>query len=94
MRNLKEVSIDTKTINIRVLLFASLKDLFKESELSMSVLSDITIKELRDVLFQNIYNKGNKWKSLLYAVNHNYASLDTKLKEGDEVAFLPFVSGG
>lgn len=32
--------------------------------------------------------------SLLVAVNREYAAAETPLKEGDEVAFLPPVSGG
>jgi molybdopterin converting factor small subunit len=32
--------------------------------------------------------------SLLIAVNYEYANWDTSLKEGDEVAFFPPVSGG
>jgi molybdopterin converting factor subunit 1 len=32
--------------------------------------------------------------SLLVAVNREYAAADTPLKDGDEVAFLPPVSGG
>ena len=31
---------------------------------------------------------------LLYAVNQNYVGLDHRLSEGDEVVFIPPVSGG
>ena len=89
---------DTKTavnnIFIRVLFFAYLRDLLKKAELSLSVPHGTTVRKLREKLFDGIEKKEEKWKALMYAVNHNYASLDTKLKEGDEVAFLPFVSGG
>ncbi len=34
------------------------------------------------------------WRSLAVAVNREYASLATVLREGDEVALLPPVSGG
>ena len=34
------------------------------------------------------------WQSLAIAVNREYAALDTVLREGDEVALLPPVSGG
>ena len=81
-------------INIRVLFFAYLRDLFKKDELSLYVPCGTTIRKLRENLFDGIEKKEERWKALMYAVNHNYAPLDTKLKEGDEVAFLPFVSGG
>ena len=81
-------------INIKVLFFAYLRDLFKKSEVSLSIPCGTTVRKLREKLFYGIEKKEEKWKALMYAVNHNYASLDAKLKEGDEVAFLPFVSGG
>jgi molybdopterin converting factor small subunit len=34
------------------------------------------------------------WKTLAVAVNRDYAGLTTVLKDGDEVALLPPVSGG
>jgi len=34
------------------------------------------------------------WDSIAVAVNREYARLDTVLREGDEVALLPPVSGG
>jgi molybdopterin synthase catalytic subunit/molybdopterin converting factor small subunit len=37
---------------------------------------------------------GDEPEGLLYAVNKEYASADTTLREGDEVALIPPVSGG
>ena len=37
---------------------------------------------------------GAAWKSIAVAVNQEYAGLATVLKDGDEVALLPPVSGG
>ena len=34
------------------------------------------------------------WKTLAVAVNREYAGLETVLRDGDEVALLPPVSGG
>lgn len=88
------LKLKNELINIKVLFFAGLKDLFKKSDLSLSVPGKTTVGELREKLFDGIEKKEERWKALMYAVNHNYAPLDTKLREGDEVAFLPFVSGG
>ncbi|MFN8568786.1 MAG: MoaD/ThiS family protein [Kouleothrix sp.] len=30
----------------------------------------------------------------MYAVNQDYGTLDTELHDGDEIAFIPPVSGG
>ena len=90
----KDTKITVSNISVRVLFFAYLRDLFKKDELSLSVPCGTTIRKLREKLFEGIEKKEERWKALMYAVNHNYASLDTRLKEGDELAFLPFVSGG
>ena len=91
---LKKPVCDKKVINIRVLLFASLRDLFKKSELELSVEQGTTLQGLRDKAFADIDRKEERWKSLFCAVDQNYATLDTELKDGDEVAFLPPVAGG
>lgn len=84
----------TKTINIQVLFFATLRDLFKTEKIKLEINEGSTIKELRDKLFSSIDNSEKLFQTTLYAINHDFASLNSKLKEGDEVAFLPFVSGG
>ena len=90
----KDTKVILGNISVRVLFFASLRDLFKKDELSLSVPERTTVRKLREKLFDGIEKKEERWEVLMYAVNHNYAPLDTKLKDGDEVAFLPFVSGG
>ena len=81
-------------IKIHVLFFASLKELFKKEEIELEVKEGSTIKNIRDQLFNGIENAERKLQATLYAINHNYASLEDKVREGDEVAFFPFVSGG
>lgn len=85
-----------KKIKVKVLLFASLRDLFNKSDVEVTLDEKSTILDLRNKVFEKIdtKKKEGRWKTLMYAVNQNYASLETILKDGDEVAFLPFVSGG
>lgn len=83
-----------KNISVNVLFFASLQDTFKCNGLKLQIAEGSTLKELRDKLFSEAEVKEEKAKAIMYAVNHNYVSLDTKLEDKDEVAFLPFVSGG
>ncbi len=84
----------TKVIKVKVLLFTSLKDYLNQAEIDTEIPAGTTIKQLRDQLFSKTNIKLEKLQTLLYAINHNYASLDTVLKDGDEIAFLPMVSGG
>lgn len=75
---------------IHVRYFASLKDrLGRDGD----TLPDAGIETVTDV-----WNKANVGESLpdrvLYAVNMDYAKADTPVKDGDEVAFFPPVTGG
>ncbi|MEF1220359.1 molybdopterin synthase sulfur carrier subunit, partial [Photobacterium damselae] len=55
-----------------------------------------TAEELR----QQLALRGDKWQlalesgKLLVAVNQTICPLDTEIKDGDEVAFFPPVTGG
>lgn len=37
---------------------------------------------------------GKRWSSLLVAVNQSYVSGDAAVRDGDEIAIFPAVSGG
>jgi molybdopterin converting factor small subunit len=87
-------NLDTKTINVHVLLFASFGDFLSANKLDIDIEQNSTIKDLQEVLLKKC-SPSKKWnKPLLYAVNQTFATLDVKLNHGDEVVFMPFVSGG
>lgn len=90
----EELNTKVKNISVNVLFFASLQDAFKCNELKLQITEGGTLRELRDKLFFEAGIQEKKFKAIMYAVNQTYVSLDTKLKESDEIAFLPFVSGG
>lgn len=90
----EESSTKAHSISVNVLFFANLQEAFKCNELKLQVAEGTTLKEVRDKLFSEVKIKEEKVKAVMYAVNHEYSSLDRKLKDKDEVAFLPFVSGG
>ena len=89
-----KTNTDTKTIKVHIILFASFGDFLGANELELDMEQNGTIKDLQILLF-NRFSPNKKWKKpLLYAVNQTFATLTTKLNEGDEVVFMPFVSGG
>jgi len=75
---------------IRVRYFANLRELVGHNEESLSA---DNIQTVADVL--NVINKKNKLpENILQAINMDYAELKSPVKDGDEVAFFPPVTGG
>jgi MoaE-MoaD fusion protein len=81
-------------MRVRVLLFGVLKDIFQHSEESLDLSSGATISDLLDHYRRLAPEKAKFFPSLALAVNQKYASPADVLREGDEVALLPPVSGG
>ena len=77
-------------MNVRVLLFAGLREKAGTGEISLELVASARVKDLREKL--NLSE--NEWNPLAFAVNQVYAPQDTSLKEGDEVALIPPVAGG
>ncbi|HLR53678.1 MAG TPA: molybdopterin converting factor subunit 1 [Pseudogracilibacillus sp.] len=77
---------------IQVLLFAGLKDKVGSSSLRIKE-ENITIEELKRTHL-GIYGVEELLQQSMVAVNEEYAEMDTILKTGDVVAFVPPVSGG
>jgi molybdopterin synthase sulfur carrier subunit len=78
------------TMTIKVLYFASLKELFGTNE---QVIKSAGIATVADV-WQRVSEGYAVSQSVLNSVNQEYAELDTPVKPGDEVAFFPPVTGG
>ena len=77
----------------KINLFGITKDIVGSNiaEIEMSQLSDVQL--VLDKLKTN-YPKLKDIKSLLVAVNSEYAEPDLVLSENDEIALIPPVSGG
>jgi molybdopterin synthase catalytic subunit len=74
-------------MRVRVLVFGILKDLVPES-------STVELPEGARVSDLLARYEGQAFRSVAVAVNQEYAHPDRVLREGDEVALLPPVSGG
>ncbi len=77
-------------MTIKIRYFASLREQFGVSELSIDADNISTVYD--------VWNKANSGQPLpenvLYAVNMEYAQSDTQVNDNDEVAFFPPVTGG
>lgn len=81
-------------MRVRVLLFGVLKDIFKRSEDWLELSSGATVSDLLNHYRELAPEKDKFFHSLALAVNQQYAAPGDRLREGDEVALLPPVSGG
>lgn len=81
-------------MRIRVRLFAAYREAVGRGEMDLEVEGSVSPLDVWLRLGEEHPPLLEFGRSLLLAVNGEYASLDRPLKEGDEVAFIPPVSGG
>ncbi|MBI2834872.1 MAG: MoaD/ThiS family protein [Acidobacteria bacterium] len=81
-------------MRVTVRLFARLRDIAGAGEVHRELPPGATIRTLWDGLVTDHPALGPFGASLSSAVNAEYARMDRSLSDGDEVAFLPPVSGG
>jgi molybdopterin converting factor subunit 1 len=77
---------------VQVRLFASYREAAGTRSLETPLRSGATVAELVEILVARI--PALRTAPGLIAVNHAYVQADHELHNGDEVAFIPPVSGG
>jgi molybdopterin converting factor subunit 1 len=84
----------TPTVRISILYFATVKDATGIRMESIDLSNDTSIREMLTKI-SIIYPKlKNILNNIQISVNYKIVDLNTVLKEGDEVALLPPISGG
>lgn len=81
-------------MNVRVLFFASLRERVKRSETTWPLRGDATVGSLWKALIEEFPQIEPMSSSVTFAVNCEYVDRNHPLREGDEVAVIPPVSGG
>jgi MoaE-MoaD fusion protein len=82
-------------IKIRVLFFGAARDVIPENPLPLTLTnSPATVSDAFHQLLEQYDGLARFGNSLLFAVNQEYATLDRDLKDNDELAIFPPVSGG
>ncbi len=79
---------------MKVRLFARLRDLVGASELTREMPDGATVLTVWQALVGEFPAVAAYHKSLSAAVNADYARMEQTVRDGDEIAFLPPVSGG
>jgi molybdopterin synthase catalytic subunit len=81
-------------MQVHVLLFGVLKDIFPEAIDQVELPAGATVDTLLGHFREQKPAQQQLWASLAVAVNQEYATPSHPLADGDEVALLPPVSGG
>lgn len=81
-------------MRVRVRLFASLREIVGQGEVELEVPEGATAEMAWERLVGAHPALADRRARLTAAVNRSYATFDTPLRDGDELVFVPPVSGG
>jgi len=81
-------------MRVTVRLFARLRDLAGDGELVREVPAPATVHTVWRALVSEVPGLADYERTMSVAVNADYSKMSAPVNEGDEVAFLPPVSGG
>ncbi|OGL45164.1 MAG: molybdopterin converting factor subunit 1 [Candidatus Schekmanbacteria bacterium RBG_16_38_11] len=81
-------------MKVKVKLFAVVRERMGTGELELELPEDSRLSDLMNRLKKEYEPIGSFKSSLAISINREYAKKDEFLKEGDEIALIPPVSGG
>ena len=81
-------------MQVTVKFFATYREIAGSKELTLRLTDGSTIRALLDSIYAKHPRLKGYEESMILAVNHEFAEPSVKLREGDEVALMPPVSGG
>ena len=81
-------------MRVKVRFFAVLRERAGVSEITKEIAEGSTVGDLWEVLQCEYPKLAPAKRTFLYAVNRDYVGASRVLKDQDEVAFVPPVSGG
>jgi len=81
-------------MRVTVRLFARLRDIAGTGDLSREAQAGATVRDVWQGLVTEFPEMARYESSISSAVNADYARMTAGVSDGDEIAFLPPVSGG
>jgi molybdopterin converting factor subunit 1 len=81
-------------MNVKVLYFASARDLASTSAETLTVPEGYSLDGLASTIFRLHPALGKQRSSVKFSVNFEVVGSDVRLEDGDEVGVLPPVAGG
>ena len=83
-----------ETVRVTIRLFARLREITGSSELAREIPAPADAQAAWQALTEEFPALGQYRPVISCAVNEQYAKFDTPIADGDDIAFLPPVSGG
>ncbi len=93
MNNEIKASMPSK-LSVSILFFGAARDIVGASQHEIQIAANSTVGTLKSEMLATYPELARFGRSLLIAVNCEYADEHTMLKSDDEIAFFPPVSGG
>ena len=81
-------------ITVKVLFFGAARDAAGHGEVDLSLKGNATASKALERVLEKFPDLRRFGRSLLLAVNQEYAAADREVRDGDELAIFPPVSGG
>jgi len=81
-------------MKIKVKLFAAFRDIAGAKEEDITVAEGTTVQQLLENYIARFPQMGKFREHIILSVNKDYGAPTRVLRDGDEVSFLPPVSGG
>ena len=82
------------TVRVKVKLYASFREIVGAKEEDLELEEGTTVQMLLEDYVKRFPQIGRFREHIILSVNKEYGAPAKKLKDGDEVSFLPPVSGG
>lgn len=84
----------TQKISINLLYFAFIKDITRSRNELIKLPYGTSVEKLLEILLAKYPKLSDAIDTIRISINYKVVGLDAILKEGDEVALLPPISGG
>ena len=83
-----------RTMKVRLLFFAVLRDIAGNDERELSLEEGTTAHDVWESLRKSYVKLADYTQPPMIAINETYAAPEAVLRDGDELAFIPPVAGG
>ena len=91
---MKEQPDPAAALTVTVLFFADAADIIQRETVQLQLHEGVTLADLQQQLYSRWPELSQRLPTLMWAVNEQYATPQTILRAGDQVACIPPVSGG